>query len=312
MSEVISFRELSIDDAPKIAEAISQLVSIGLRPLFPASEFPELARRKTEELEGIGIPDLPTPPTWAALALAGSEQAFANAIHYQDHCFDVAGEKEYAEVVASIMALAGDEWPSATVSATSVVKEGRYRPSHRVEIAIHGPGGTISFDLIAGKDFDWSVVTRLNERLPSGATGRFAAFFDPSATIVYLTPDQRKELGKFLGEDLVSEIEPLPERPPAPSHLQVTLQNPLPVSTLVGCLLMGVVPTSQLTGMILRGAPYTILGRNLTPISLASAPVEFTFVVTAYSAAVGLFLGAPLYLILMRWRALRQARRRSS
>jgi hypothetical protein len=37
------------------------------------------------------------------------------------------------------------------------------------------------FDLIADKDFDRSVVTGLNERLPLGASGKFAAFFDGSA-----------------------------------------------------------------------------------------------------------------------------------
>ena len=87
---------------------------------------------------------------------------------------------EYAEVVASIMALAGEEWPSATVTATSVVRKGRYGPSDRIEITIDQQGGCAPFDLMVDKDFDWSVVTRLNERLPSRATGRFVAFFNGS------------------------------------------------------------------------------------------------------------------------------------
>jgi hypothetical protein len=93
MSEVVSFRKLSVGDAPKIAAAMSQLVEIGLKPRFLESDFPELARQKTEELEGIGIPDAPLQSTWAALALVGSEQAFTNANHYQDHCFDGAAEE---------------------------------------------------------------------------------------------------------------------------------------------------------------------------------------------------------------------------
>jgi hypothetical protein len=92
MSEFTSLRELSLDDAPKIAAAISQLAKIRLKPLFPEREFPEVARRKVEEL----VPDPPLPLTWIDLALTGSEQAFANAAHFQDHCFDVAGEGDYA------------------------------------------------------------------------------------------------------------------------------------------------------------------------------------------------------------------------
>jgi hypothetical protein len=175
-------------------------------------------------------------------------------------------------------------------------------------ITIKQQGGCAPFDLIAEKDFDWSVVTRLNERLPSGATGRFAGFFDGNATLVYLRPDQLKQLGKIFGYDFVSEIEPLPERPPAPSHLQVTLQNPLPIWALVMCFLVGIFPASQLTGMILRGAPHSVTGINSIPISLASEPVEFTFWVATYTAAVCSLLVGPLYLIVMRWRVLRQAR----
>lgn len=314
MSEVVSFRELSIDDVPKIAAAISHLVKIGLKPLFPEREFPEVARQKVEELEGICIPDPPSPPIWVGLALTGSEGVFANAIHYQDHCFDGAGEEEYAEVVASIMALAGEDWPGAgaTVSATSVVREGRYGPSDRMEITIDQQGGCAPFDLIAAKDFDWSVVTRLNERLPSQATGRFAAFFDGNATIVYLRPDQLKELGKLFGYDFVSEIEPLPERQPSPSHIEVAVQNPLPVWALVGSIMIGVFATSQLIAVILRGAPYTIPGLRSNSVLLASAPLEFTFLVTVWIATAGAGLVAPVYLIVMRWRYLRQTRRESS
>jgi hypothetical protein len=302
MTEAASSRKLSVDDAPKIAAAISQLAAIGLKPLFPEREFPEVARRQVEEWEGIHIPEPPLPLTWVDLALSGSEQVFANAVHHQDHCFDVAGEGDYAEVVASIMALAGDEWLDATVSATKIVREGRYGPSERMEIKIEGPGGAAPFELIADKDFDWSVVTRLNERLPSGATGRFAAFFDGNATIVYLRPDQLTELGKLFGYDFISEIEPLEERPPLPSHLETTPTNPFPVWALVVCFALGVFSASQLIDMFLRGTPYTTPGRDgSSAISFANAPFEFTFGVTAYTLGAALFLGVPLYLVRRRW-----------
>ena len=91
----VSSRNLSVDDAPKIAAAISQLEKIGLKPLFPEREFPRLAREMAEEFEGTGIPEPPLPLTWVDLALSGPAQVFANAIHFQDHCFDVAGEADY-------------------------------------------------------------------------------------------------------------------------------------------------------------------------------------------------------------------------
>jgi hypothetical protein len=314
MSEDVSFRELSVGDAPKIAAAISRLAGIGLTPLFPESEFPEVAREIVEEREGSFIPDPPLPQLWADLALTGSAQLFANAIHYDDHCFDVADEEDYAQIVASIMALAGEDWPGdgVTVAAASVVREGRYGPSHRMEITIDQQGGCAPFDLSAHKDFDWSVVTRLNERLPSEATGRFAAFFDGNATIVYLKPDQIEELGKLFGYDFVSEIEPSPEREPPPSHLETTIQNPLPVGALAGIFLMGVMGAGMLTAMILGGAPYTIPSDNITPISLESAPLAFIFLVMVYTVIAGFGLIAPPYLIVMRWSYLQQARRDSS
>jgi hypothetical protein len=305
-----SSRNLSVDDAPKIAAAISQLEKIGLKPLFPEREFPKLAREMAEEFEGTGIPEPPLPLTWVDLALSGPAQVFANAIHFQDHCFDVADEADYAEIAASIMALAGEEWPSATVSATKVTRQGPHGPSARMEIAIHGQGSSAPFDLIVAKDFDWSVVTRLNERLPSGATGRFAAFFDGNAIIVYLTPDQIVQLGKLFGYDFVSEIEPPEERLPPQGHVEAAYSGPsqpLPVWAMVIGLPIGLFAGSQLIAMMLRGAPYTISGS--TSVSLANAPLEFTFLVAIHIGGVGLFLGCPPYLIARRWRALRRSRR---
>lgn len=311
MAEVTrSSRNLSIDDAPKIAAAISQLAKIGLKPLFPEREFAKLARQMAEEFEGISIPEPPLPLTWVDLALSGSEQVFANAVHHQDHCFDVAGEADYAEIVASIMALAGEEWPSATVSATKIMRQGRYGPSERMEIAIHGPGGGAPFDLIVDKNFDWSVVTRLNERLPLEATGRFAAFFDGNAIIVYLTPDQLRELGKLFGYDFVSEIEPLGERPSPQGRFEAAASQPLPVWAMVIGLPIGLFAASRLIAMIFNGAPYTISGS--APVSLANSPLEFTFLVAIHIGSVGLFLGCPPYLIARRWRALRRSRRRAA
>lgn len=304
-------RELSADDAPKIAAAISQLATIGLKPLFPEEEFPALARQISEEFEGTRIPDPPLPLTWFDLALTGPEKVFANAVHFQDHCFDVAGEEDYAGVVASIMALAGEEWPDTTVSASSVQRQGRYGPSRRIEIVIQGQGSAPSFDLIVDKDFDWSVVTCLNERLPAGAEGRFAAFFDGDATIVYLKPDQIAELGRLFGYDFVTDVEPLEERPPLHGSRETVdvgaSSRPLPLWALVIGLPIGLFAGSQLVAMILRGAPYAISGSSR--VAFAAAPFEFLFLVAMYIGGVALFLGGPVYLMARKWRAPRQVPR---
>gem|GEM_PF-2432054 len=301
-------RELSTHDAPKIAAAISQLAKIGLRPLYPDEEFPALAQDIAEEFEGTGIPDPPLPLTWFDLALTGPEKVFANAVHFQDHCFDVAGEEDYAGVVASIMALAEEEWPSATVSASSVQRQGRYGPIRRIEIVIHGEGSAPSFDLIADKDFDWSVVTLLNERLPSGATGRFAAFFDGDATIVYLKPEQIAALGKLFGYDFVTDVEPLEERPQwhiSRETADAGSSRPLPLWALAIGLPIGLFAASQLAAMMLRGAPYAISGASR--VAFATAPLEFLFLVAMYLGSVALFLGGPVYLIVRKLRAARRS-----
>jgi hypothetical protein len=308
--QTVSSPNLSIADAPKIAAAIAQLEKIGLKPLFPEREFSRLAREMAAEFEGTGIPEPPLPLTWVDLALSGSAQLFANAVHYQDHCFDVADEADYAGIVASIMALAGEAWPRATVSATKVMRQGPRGPSARMEIATKGQGSSAPFDLIVAKDFDWSVVTRLNERLPAGASGRFAAFFDGNAIIVYLAPDQIEALGKLFGHDFISAIEPPEERLPSQGQFETANSapsGPLPVWAMVIGLPIGLFAGSRLIAMMLRGAPYTIWGS--TPVSLASAPLEFTFLVATYVGGVALFLGCPAGLVARRWRALRRSRR---
>jgi hypothetical protein len=58
------------------------------------------------------------------------------------------------------------------------------------------------------KDFDWSIVFRLNERLPKGSLGRFALFLDGTATIVFLTPENVKRLNSLCGYEFSCEEYP--------------------------------------------------------------------------------------------------------
>jgi hypothetical protein len=102
------------------------------RPLFrsrlvPEGEFLEVARQKVEELEVIRTSDPPLPLTWVDLAPTG-QQAFA----YQNHCFDVAGEADYAEVVASIIALAGEDCQAMARQSLRQASPGRDDMAHPI------------------------------------------------------------------------------------------------------------------------------------------------------------------------------------
>jgi hypothetical protein len=188
-----------------------------------------------------------------------------------------------------------------------------------MEIAVQGEGGCDPFDLVADKDFDWSVVTRLNERLPAEATGRFAAFIDGNAIIVYLKPDQLKELNRLFGYDFISEIDPLDEpraerwkeqlTPPSYSKTVVeqSVRGRAPIWVLIICLSMGIFASHEVIAMISRGVPYVISGRGDTPISYANDPLEFTFMVTVYVVGSLGFTIAPLCQIVMRLRALNRS-----
>jgi hypothetical protein len=58
------------------------------------------------------------------------------------------------------------------------------------------------------KDFDWSVVFRLNDRLPKGALGRFAILCPGNATIVFLTPEKLRQLNSLCGYEFSYEEDP--------------------------------------------------------------------------------------------------------
>lgn len=65
------------------------------------------------------------------------------------------------------------------------------------------------------KDFDWAAVTRLKERLPSGATGRFLHSLAAVPKLFTCCPISSRNWASFSSTIFVSEIEPLPERPPS-------------------------------------------------------------------------------------------------
>jgi hypothetical protein len=86
--------------------------------------------------------------------------------------------------------------------------------------------------------------------------------------------------------------------------IEASIRGRAPIWVLVICLLMGIFASSELVAMISRGAPYTIPGRNLTPISQIEAPIEFVAFVTLYIFAGIGFIAAPIAQVVSRLRSI--------
>lgn len=202
----------SVADAPRIADGLQRLVAVGLRPRPGFAErFDEVAEAIAEETSGISYSRAPTAGDFALSALQGGEsdasRAFENARLFEDHCYDVAELEDYPQMIGEIVALAGNEWPIKRIVVTNardpstrdLDRDGPYR------VAIEADPPVSPFELTEGKDFDWSLIFHLNERLPPGATGRFAMFFDGNATIVYLPPEKIEKLNALCGYEFFYE-----------------------------------------------------------------------------------------------------------
>ena len=284
-----SWRSLSAGDGPKIAAAISRLARAGLKPMFSEREFATLARRKVDQLDETSIPNPPRSETWFHLALL-EPQIFANAICYQYDWDQLADETDYAKAVTSIIVLAGQEWPGVAVSAKRQVRDGPYGPSDCMEITIQG-ASEAAFDLIVDERLDLSVIARLNERLPLVATGQFAVL--RNGAIVYVRPDRLKKLSSL--------FEPSESYP----GIFGSIQGRAPIWALVACLLMGIFSVYSLIIMFSKGVPYTIPGPGDIPISQATAPLEFTIMLTIYVLGGVGFIVAPLWQIALRLRGMK-------
>jgi hypothetical protein len=198
---------LALGDFTSIEAALKQLRNIGLR-LFPhaSTDLSETAKDIAVQSEGISFGEEPTIGHWSLIALAGDPRPFENAAHYDDHCYDGFALEDYSSMVSEIIALAGHEWPVDDVELQYVNRQpnpiGPYLP---VSVSIKATPEVPPFELSTTKDFDWSIIFRLNERLPREATGRFAIFLDGDATIVFLTPDQILQLNSLCGYEFFYE-----------------------------------------------------------------------------------------------------------
>ncbi|WP_026925964.1 hypothetical protein [Granulicoccus phenolivorans] len=122
------------------------------------------------------------------------EPLFDNARIIVDHVFDGAAEADLADTIAAVLHLADPEFAAAAVSVTGPI--GR---DERYLVRVSGPLSA-EFGLRQNKDFDWSLIARLNEHLPDSATGRFGWIGDGGSVLVaYLPPAQLAALGTLAG-----------------------------------------------------------------------------------------------------------------
>ena len=200
-------RRLVLDDVNYVEAALKELPNVGLRLAPDAREdLRGTAADIVEQWKGIYFGKEPAIGDWALIALAGDPRPFENAVHYDDHCYDGITLEDYSGMVSEIIALARGEWPVDEVEVRDArLPQDPIEYDHPVSVMIKATPEVSSFELLNAKDFDWSIVFRLNERLPKEASGRFAIFLDGNATIVFLTPDQIRQLNSLCGYDFFYE-----------------------------------------------------------------------------------------------------------
>jgi hypothetical protein len=200
-SDVIGKRSLVLDDAKQIEAALIALARIGLRLNAAAKDsLHATAEKIAAQWEGICFTEEPTLEDWALLALSGEFGPFENAIFVQDHCFDGISLEDYRRMVTDIISLSGDVWPVENVSV-EVKPNSALGWKVPVTVTIKAKPDVAPFELVHDKDFDWTIICRLNERLPKGVLGHFAIFYDGNAYIVFLTPEEIRKLNSICGHD---------------------------------------------------------------------------------------------------------------
>jgi len=211
----VARRRLILDDAKHIKAALTDLANVGIK--LSSNLQPDLnaaAKEIAVHWEGIFFSKEPTHGSWVLLALSAEPGTFENSIFFQDHCYDVAKLDDYSHMIRQVLALAGDQWRIKTVGVTNA-----RRPAAAIElkqpvtVTIKAEPEVAPFELMHAKDFDWSIVFRLNERLPKAALGRFAIFLDGNATIVFLTPEKVRQLNSLCGYEFFYEEHPRDQDP---------------------------------------------------------------------------------------------------
>ena len=203
----ITRQKITLEDSEHIESALVELTNIGLKPR-PGLEasLTEISNRIAASYQGMQLSQEPTLGHWLLMALSGDNSAFENSAHFDDHCYDGIDADGFAGIVTEIIHLTGNEWPIDFVTVEDAQGPGSpLRYGELVKVKIHESRDVAPFSLTNEKDFDWSVITRLNERLPQDVSGRFWMFHDGSATIVFLTPEDVSRLNELSNFQFVNE-----------------------------------------------------------------------------------------------------------
>lgn len=182
--------------------ALNGLIAAGLRlgPHYEGMDRRAVARAMAEHPEfAVGDDNETLPLTehgsdalsidilWSYRALADAiEDEFANAGIFEDHCYDGADEETYRALFARLIALAG-VWAGRDVTVSRVPGLGPYGHGFRVAFETQPAIAPITFP--ADKNFDWSLLERLDASRPAGKTRRFRVAADGGAGLVLFLDD---------------------------------------------------------------------------------------------------------------------------
>lgn len=186
--------------ASMIASGLRQLETVGLQP-FPdmQDDWRSISRHVAERHALTAFIKPPTEMDWALMALRDETvQPFRNAICLGDRRYDATTAGGLGAMVADAAALAQDEWRIDGVETPGRDNAGYLETGVSVEIVIKASPEVTPLELTRTVGFDWSFIPQLNERLPQGAQGRFAAC---GGVVVFLSPVQIDRLNALSGCD---------------------------------------------------------------------------------------------------------------
>ena len=128
---------------------------------------------------------------------------FANAKVVQDHCWDCSEPSDWADLIAEVCELAGNTWRFDRGDDPEVYETG-VEVSDNYIVSFKSVPPIAPFPIVPAKDVDWSLIDRLNERLPAGCPGRFGWSHDGgSVLVVFLEPEQIRRVSEFCGTEIL-------------------------------------------------------------------------------------------------------------
>ncbi|WP_375275508.1 hypothetical protein [Methylorubrum thiocyanatum] len=206
-------RQRSEAEIDAVEAALNGLIAAGLRlgPHYDGMDRRAVARAMAEHPEfavGDGNETLPLTERssealsidilWSYRALADAiEDEFANAAIFEDHCYDGADAETYRALFARLIDLAGI-WTGRGVAVAPVPGLGPYGHGFRVAFETQPPIPPLTFP--ADKNFDWTLLERLDAGRPAGETRRFRVAADGGAGLVLFLDDaEARAIAALLG-----------------------------------------------------------------------------------------------------------------